>query len=195
MRGLIVLSWSVALLIAGLWGVTYFGSNTFYYAASGRVFAIDSFAGEFSLWAGSAPQADKPLFRHVVYPRANSYGTKGVGVQNPGGSELWFLGFCITDRRRFPCTISTPVPHVWGLAIPFWAPFAASVGLAVLLMRRFGTKNTRRRQGCCVQCGYDLRAHDTGGRCPECGAAVPARANAPHASASAPQASPPRTAS
>lgn len=47
-------------------------------------------------------------------------------------------------------------------------------GLIVLDARRKRVARERLRQGLCSACGYDLRAHATGDRCPECGAPVPA---------------------
>ena len=59
------------------------------------------------------------------------------------------------------------VPH-WAVALPL---------LAWSAWRVFGPAARRQRRvkrGQCVQCGYDLRAST--GRCPECGAAIPATA-------------------
>jgi len=57
------------------------------------------------------------------------------------------------------------VPH------PMSTPLLAILPLAVFIRRR--RQRQRRQSGCCIACGYDLRA--TPDRCPECGA-IPAEA-------------------
>jgi hypothetical protein len=56
--------------------------------------------------------------------------------------------------------------------VPAWA---MALLLAVLplveALRLIGTRR-RARIGLCPGCGYDLRAHAAGGRCPECGTAI-----------------------
>jgi hypothetical protein len=99
-----------------------------------------------------------------------------VPVVNPGGSEIWLLGFGTTDRRRFPCVAPLTVPYVRGLVIPFWSVALLSGVIAVYLTRRYNTWQVRRRAGLCENCGYDLRASSD--RCPECGAAIPSRVTA-----------------
>ena len=60
------------------------------------------------------------------------------------------------------------VPH-WLLAPPLALP-------ALVWLRRRRRHRRRLRDGLCLTCGYDLRAHAPGQKCPECGTAVPARA-------------------
>ena len=58
----------------------------------------------------------------------------------------------------------------WEWTIPAWAVAAAAGILPVLWLSGWDRRRRLRREGRCVQCGYDLRAgHD---RCPECGRAV-----------------------
>ena len=62
--------------------------------------------------------------------------------------------------------------------LPYWA--VAVAGLVLPAARAtpivIVTKRKRRRiaLGLCIHCGYDLRAHGPGQRCPECGTPVPA---------------------
>jgi len=90
---------------------------------------------------------------------------------------LWYLlGFGIESRAAAPASVTT-------LFIPHWI-------LVILLLihpvRWFGRTKiwlTRARQrshewslaGLCTGCGYDLRAHQPGAKCPECGKPVPAK--------------------
>lgn len=45
----------------------------------------------------------------------------------------------------------------------------------VLAMVMFVSQRRKRLTGACAKCGYDLRAHKAGERCPECGELVPER--------------------
>jgi hypothetical protein len=60
-------------------------------------------------------------------------------------------------------------------AAPVWSLVAVTlivpVGWVLIRVYRSRVRRRKLRAGCCVSCGYDLRA--TPGRCPECGA-VPA---------------------
>lgn len=91
---------------------------------------------------------------HFTRPAPDDYGTLSIAgfyVDHSAGSN--------TYRSQ----------DLWLLCVPFW--FAALVfGAAPLPIWWFtGRKRwLRRRQGLCLNCGYDLRA--TAGRCPECGA-------------------------
>lgn len=51
-----------------------------------------------------------------------------------------------------------------------WATVIAAAGLVALhFLKRQAIRDHRKATGCCVQCGYDLKA--TPERCPECGTA------------------------
>jgi hypothetical protein len=71
----------------------------------------------------------------------------------------------------------TPDGHI-RLVFPLWAPALLTAALPALVfafhLRRRRTAR-RQRAGLCPTCGYDLRAHREGDRCPECGAPSPAR--------------------
>lgn len=70
-----------------------------------------------------------------------------------------------------------------GVRVPHWFVMLLTGPPALLYLRRLGALRRRHRirRGLCGRCGYDLRA--TGGRCPECGEPVPARAGATAAAA------------
>jgi autotransporter-associated beta strand protein len=58
--------------------------------------------------------------------------------------------------------------------VPFWFVAIAMTALLVLVLRSESLARRRRWRalhGCCVHCGYDLRASSE--RCPECGATIP----------------------
>jgi hypothetical protein len=54
------------------------------------------------------------------------------------------------------------------LGIPHWVFVLALLVLPLLRFLWVRRQNSRAKQGCCIECGYDLRA--TPDRCPECGA-------------------------
>jgi hypothetical protein len=61
-------------------------------------------------------------------------------------------------------------PRFWTVGLPFWLIAGlAAVPLLPGFHRRYRQERQRRRlkAGCCMECGYDLRAST--GRCPECG--------------------------
>ncbi len=45
--------------------------------------------------------------------------------------------------------------------------------LCCLLGYKRRTRLRRLRKGLCLHCGYDLRAHKPGQKCPECGTLIP----------------------
>lgn len=98
----------------------------------------------------------------ATWPAASSF---GIAIDSPGPSTgVGDLGhFEGTEFREsyilFPCWLTM-------------------IALALLPMSWIGTRARRRsraRRGCCLCCGYDLRASTE--RCPECGTAVPAKAS------------------
>ena len=61
--------------------------------------------------------------------------------------------------------VAVRVAYPWLIALP---------AMIVLASLRAGFRSWRRiARGCCVRCGYDLRASSE--RCPECGTAMPAK--------------------
>ena len=93
---------------------------------------------------------------------------------------LWVGGFRVTRARLFQPLFS--LPHFnrtgsshWYLELPLYLPllvFAALLAaLCVYPRLPFIRRRWRRKQGLCLNCGYDLTGN-VSGRCPECGEAV-----------------------
>jgi hypothetical protein len=58
---------------------------------------------------------------------------------------------------------------------PLWAPWllcGAVLWLASGPWRKLRRMRRRLARGCCAECGYDLRAHQAGEKCPECGRVI-----------------------
>ena len=90
--------------------------------------------------------------------------TRSYLMYPPGGFTGGFTGF----GGQMPGPIGTTA--VLGLVIPYWSLALIAAALPVHgVVRWWKRRRTSRRMkaGCCVVCGYDLRA--TPDRCPECG--------------------------
>jgi hypothetical protein len=64
---------------------------------------------------------------------------------------------------------SPSTPGIWyrRATVPYAVPIVLLASPAVLVLRRTIRRRRRVRAGCCVACGYDLRASSA--HCPECG--------------------------
>ncbi|HZL36674.1 MAG TPA: hypothetical protein VFC78_15245 [Tepidisphaeraceae bacterium] len=54
-----------------------------------------------------------------------------------------------------------------GLVVPLWLPLLLLSILPIIQFRKYARRKRQSRDGCCLSCGYDLRASPD--RCPECG--------------------------
>jgi hypothetical protein len=55
------------------------------------------------------------------------------------------------------------------VGIPYWSLVVCTAVPPLVGLARTWRRTRRRRAGLCAECGYDLRAHAKGERCPECG--------------------------
>ena len=87
---------------------------------------------------------------------------------------LGFAGYTGAARHY----LLLPPTVLWGMTMPHWFAFlATAIPPALWLTRRRAIVERRRmNQGCCPDCGYNLKGN-TSGTCPECGAPVPRSAN------------------
>lgn len=76
-------------------------------------------------------------------------------------------------RLGFNYDYETPAPRYTftRVVIPLWFPMVLSLGCGILAYRWGRTRCFP--AGNCQTCGYDLRAHVPGDKCPECGTLVP----------------------
>jgi len=119
---------------------------------------------------GQAPRLSAgtgPFFRHSI----------GVGVVVVGMEPRFDhaahhdLGVWIWNHYS---QAGKPVFSGYQLSLPYLPPLALLVCGGVLAHWMWQRLAERRalRQGHCATCGYDLRAHRPGQRCPECGTVV-----------------------
>ena len=59
------------------------------------------------------------------------------------------------------------------LTVAYWLLLPPTLVLPAIAIVRHRRRRRRERGNLCPTCGYDLRAHSAGDRCPECGAANP----------------------
>ena len=67
-------------------------------------------------------------------------------------------------------------PPVFMFAVAEWLPAPPLLACAYLCFRKWRKQldmERKRALGRCITCGYDLRAHQPGQKCPECGTEIP----------------------
>ncbi len=88
--------------------------------------------------------------------------------------SLWsgtWLGFLYEQTHRRTPTIAIDYIDV---RIPYWFLAFVMIVLPVWKIAKYVRRRRKRDAGACLTCGYDLRAHRPGDKCPECGTPVPA---------------------
>ena len=175
---------AIALAVAGLWVRSYrVCDNVFLFVHGGRVQGLSSFRGTtrwlisavpvgqshaWTLWCFSESASDQEL------PVGTTWVTRAEELLTLGLLDHGWAGFDVDNVTTDPHALVSNarafiviVPH-W-----FWLAFLTIPLFQVAWFRRRSTR--WREAGCCLACGYDLRA--TPARCPECGT-VPTVASA-----------------
>jgi len=110
-------------------------------------------------------EADSDFRKLVNRPRWHFASTPAIERGHGGSGVWWTLGF--RDEESHPTGPWSAT--VRSRTIPLWS-IALLTAIAPLVWTwRIVRRRLRRRRGRCVECGYDLRAHPAGRRCPECG--------------------------
>ena len=159
-------SLGLATAVAGVWGVSYWYSLGVVHWSPSDVGGMDRERSVYSVNGAiriiRIAEADfrygplKPGWRLVC---SSFYPQFTVG----GSRSLWF------SRERL-VTPSRPHDSLW---VPLWFPTLLSLILPAVWLHRFRSERRKQREGLCLVCGYDLRAHAPGQVCPECGTPVP----------------------
>lgn len=111
--------------------------------------------------------------------------------QSPVGHKFGRWGFTFNSSATSVPPIHRPAgmtPYPPGrheeftISIPDWLPLMAFLALACASYRRGGQLRVKARlaDGLCPQCSYDLRAHQSGDKCPDCGTLI-SKQNSPAA--------------
>ena len=87
--------------------------------------------------------------------------------------RVLMVGLLWVNVMALPVFVWRIRPDV-NLPLGFAAAAAVCAAFTVMMNRqlRKELREDRQRSGCCLTCGYDLRAHEEGECCPECGTAV-----------------------
>jgi hypothetical protein len=146
-----------------LWRLSYpFGDEPCCVSLGRSCFVISSFEGSigFGIITSYRP-ADEPSSLRIV-AHWNDVDSASTGARPTGRILLVPFGDEATHHRD-----GTLITRHRTLFIPHWWLLIVLGILPIQWLRR--RRRSEGRAGCCVQCGYDLRA--TPDRCPECGTA------------------------
>ena len=152
-------SLGLAIAVARLWGVSYWWVTETMHVSTGD--------GERNIklyGVTSAPGA-------LVLSRAEGFADLGSGGWSFQAWPRDFMDFRWTQGLWFAHESNVIYET---LLIPDWFLTLLLLILPAVWLRRFRSERRKQREGLCLVCGYDLRAHVPGQLCPECGMVVPA---------------------
>jgi hypothetical protein len=105
----------------------------------------------------------------------SGYSGSVMGLDRKIGPATYWEEWSMADGWDPVANVAVPGGLVLfrSLDMPHWFLLVVSLGLFVLPvgldLRDTLRRHKRLRRGHCVYCDYDLRAHEPGQRCPECG--------------------------
>jgi len=84
------------------------------------------------------------------------------------------LGFQFYRERNPPSTVPYKQTKLYeySVCVPHWLLLLLFFILPHIWFRHFRRQRYRLRNNLCLACGYDLRAHKPGNKCPECGTLI-----------------------
>jgi len=126
--------------------------------------------------------SDFIFLRGGLPPRANGFGwpqkARLIG-SCPGGTFAYDVSGNCTAKWYGGGYPWPPWYTMWHREIVIWIParviFFTGASLLGVLSALWLVRHRpwQTKEGCCRKCGYDLRAHKPGQRCPECGTVIP----------------------
>ena len=168
-----VLSALVCVAAAGMWVRSYRAEDMYRRADSPRdpataaVTQLSSNAGGVmicrlrTVWLG--PNAVASAERLRQYRR---------GWSSRPAALLPVMRMPLPGAKNFATKGTTHQSEDFIVAVPYWLIMTVSAALPGWRVMHFARR--RRPPGACRSCGYDLRASEESGRCPECGKAFAA---------------------
>jgi hypothetical protein len=158
--------------VLALWVCSFFTAGSLIWDAPGRILVVVTQRNLIGVRLYAAAQSTPRKLRLTWFENPDSPGNYGLWDEfDPRLKKKWLflaprlgIGY-YQDTSRYRWQTASGTNH--SLYFPHW--------LAILILgiwpawwySRIWTRRRRARRGCCIQCGYDLRASPD--RCPECG--------------------------
>jgi len=166
---------AVALIFAFLWFRSYFIRDRIEHGErywGGRDWILESGCGHISV----SHVIGSPLFWHTAPEHSSALCRQWINFDLPWERQIadW-IGFSWRYSAEWP----TPRSNTIHITTPYW--FWTFVALAPVVLHVRRERRRRYRQAnptLCLKCSYDLRAHQPGQRCPECGTRIASRVDA-----------------
>jgi hypothetical protein len=147
----------------------YIPPNGGFYHSGNQFAALEYYTGDLERFFRLLPRGEPTFPINYSAPRKEFFNV---------------LGFQCSYLADPVSTVHSTVPFSGAFIVPGWLVLA----LLAIAPTKWAVKRIRHRHppGHCQKCGFDLRAHKPGEKCPECGTIVPAPAVKPIAGAQTP---------
>ena len=149
-----------------MWARSYSYVETLHWFGNGRELSLISARGQFDWYKVWASSLGSWPTEFNIYRRPASSGLDGRVTVLQRQRELSHFGPTLGFALFWDAHPSYGELFIETM-IPWWAITLMAAGLPAIWLRRWRKRRATVRAGCCVICGYDLRA--TPDRCPECG--------------------------
>ena len=165
---------SIVLLLIGVWIASHASMVSLSYCTMRNRYSIDSSLGAALIsWTQDDPALPSDREFHPGFTSTASRTSDLEPVEWAGGPVLFrFAGLCIAQETSLGYTRITNMIHLryWLLVVLCVA--ATTAMESSILWKRIWSPIS---PSGCQQCGYDLRAHHRGEKCPECGTLIPTK--------------------
>jgi hypothetical protein len=171
----------MCVLVASLvfWFLNYQNKDFFYMSKERQISAtppawrhygisIDRGDATVVVWTAADAEPGGLLVMFIArHPSIFRLGKQHYGLSRHGSS---FLGQTVA----IPGKPFHEPPPTWidEIKLPLWLIALLAAIYPLIQLRSWFRKRREMRQGLCGRCVYDLRAHQSGARCPECGTPV-----------------------